>query len=153
MFSTVISKVFGFAATVLLSLCVILFIQKQSLQKKVIEKDSTISKLTTQRDGLVNEKKIRDELQASADEITRKKDIDQKELANVRDSALSELDKLNKIEPKGIENVAKNPKDGNPNVKDTKNQGVALDSHLDPKLTGMLDTLCARVRGSTCPNP
>jgi hypothetical protein len=148
MFSELTSKIYGALVIILIIGCTALYFNKMSLEKDIITKDGVISSVTKERDTLLSEKNNREVLNESADEITLKKNNAQKELANHRDSALSELDKLtNKKEPKGTQNVAKNPS-SEILVQDSNN-----DATLDPNIARVLNQLCARVRGNACPNP
>lgn len=148
MFSELTSKIYGVIAIVLTIGCIALYFNKMSLEKDIISKDGVISSVTKERDSLLSEKNNRETLNQAADDITIKKNNEQKELAKDRDSALSELDKLtNKKEPKGTQNVAKNPS-SETLVKDSN-----IDATLDPNIARVLNQLCARVRGNACPNP
>lgn len=148
MFSELTSKVYGVLVIILMIGCTFLYFNKLNLEKDVIIKNGEVSSITKERDSLLSEKNNREILNQSADEITLKKNSEQKELANTRDSALSELDKLtNKKELKGTQNVAKNPSS------ETIVKNSNTDTNLDVAVAKLLDQLCARVRGNTCPNP
>lgn len=144
MFSTLTSKISGGLIAILLIICSALYFNKISLEKDIIIKDSTIADIVKERDSLQEERKNNKLLQESADNIAVKKDKERKELENIRDSALSQLDKLDSI------NTAKELQ-GNTNG--TKTKDAPPPTNLDADTARLLNELCARVKGSTCPNP
>lgn len=140
MFSTLISKILGGGVVVLLVVSSLLYINKLSLEKDIITKDSVITEVVRERNLLLQERDNRSKIQESADALAVKKDKEQKELESFRDSTLSKLNTLNNKEQQGNTNV-------------TKTQNASPTASLDADTARLLNELCARVKGSACPNP
>ncbi len=140
MFSTLISKILGGGVVVLLVISSLLYINKLSLEKDIIIKDNVITEVVRERNLLLQERDNRGKLQESADALAVKKDKEQKELESFRDSTLSKLNTLNNKEQQGNTNV-------------TKTQNASPTASLDADTARLLNELCARVKGSACPNP
>ena len=140
MFSTLISKILGGGVVVLLVVSSLLYINKLSLEKDIITKDNVITEVVRERNLLLQERDNRGKLQESADALAVKKDKEQKELESFRDSTLSKLNTLNNKEQQGNTNV-------------TKTQNSSPTASLDADTARLLNELCARVKGSACPNP
>lgn len=140
MFSTLVSKILGGGVVVLLVIASLLYTNKLSLEKDIIVKGNLITEVVKERNALLQERDNRNKLQESSDIITAAKDKEQKELDSFRDSTLSKLNTLNNKEQQGNTNV-------------TKTQNTSPTASLDADTARLLNELCARVKGSACPNP
>lgn len=137
---------------ILLSLSLFLSFSLHSYKTKSLELEHQVVTLNKSLDTLSQENKTLKELRDSADSIVKNREEERKEWDGVLDRAKEALS-INNNNKVSLGKVGDHTTEDN-DVEEIKYQAqVALSHRLDRGTISVLNELCERVRGSTCPNP
>lgn len=132
--SSTLNKVLGIVIILFIITTSIFYVKNNSLQKENIQLSSQVTTLESNVKTLSNENTMLKTLQSEADQIIIERNNSQKELTSLSDKTKGELYNIEKR-------------------KETTNviQTNSSSNTLDTDVTRLLNELCERVRGSTCP--
>lgn len=132
--STTLNKILGGVIILFMITSSVFYIKNNSLERQNNHLSSEVTKLSDAVNTLSNENIMLKSLQSEADKIIESREQSHKDLTTLGEKTKGEI--LNIEKRKETTNV---------------NQTSNSNNSLDADITRMLNSLCDRVRGSSCP--